>query len=177
MFLSNRIKDKFNEKAESLVDRIRTTIDENGNEVMTFKKSAVATLICKSMEEALKIADEEKETHDMKIGIKLEILSFVGEDFSMVDRLCAEKAIEVIDGLPDEIIEKIYCFYPEGNGTITFQWANDESGGRLSLNVGNDTMTYYYKKGRIKNSICINRVPINNNSIRVLDIRMSELFS
>ena len=38
----------------------------------------------------------------------------------MVDGSCTDKAIEVVDGLSDKIIEKIYDYYPEGNGTISF---------------------------------------------------------
>ena len=104
-------------------------------------------LIYKSTEEGLKLANKEKEMHNIKLNIEVDILSFVSGDYRMVDGSCADKAIEVVDGLSDKIIEKIYDYYPEGNGTISFQWTNEQTGTRLSLNVGNDTMSYYYKEG------------------------------
>ena len=65
MFMNKKLEDIFRKRAEQLVNTIRTTIDKTGDEVVIFKKSAVAMLIYKSMEEGLKLADKEKETHNI----------------------------------------------------------------------------------------------------------------
>lgn len=55
---------------------------------------------------------------------------------------CANNATLLISKIPEEYITKIDSFYPNPNGTITFEWENNLNK-TLSLEVGKDTMSYY----------------------------------
>ena len=55
---------------------------------------------------------------------------------------CASNSIKIIDKLDRSLLEKISSYYPNPNGTITFEWENysDEI---VSLEIGKETFTYF----------------------------------
>lgn len=71
----------------------------------------------------------------------------------------ATNAIQLLDFLPEMVIGRITDFFPNPQGTINFVWEN-ESHEIVSLEIGNDTMSYYIKTSdqepRFFNNIEIN---------------------
>lgn len=55
---------------------------------------------------------------------------------------CASNAIKLLDNINDDELNKISDFYPNPNGTISFEWENknDEI---ISLEIGKDTFSYF----------------------------------
>lgn len=53
-------------------------------------------------------------------------------------------AVRFIYFLDDRIVERINDVYPTPNGTVSFVWEN-ENNERLSLEIGNNTLSYYVK--------------------------------
>jgi len=55
---------------------------------------------------------------------------------------CATNALKILDSLGENELSKISDFYPNPNGTISFEWENlnEEI---ISLEIGKDTFSYY----------------------------------
>lgn len=71
----------------------------------------------------------------------------------------ATNAIMLIDLIGETLFSSISEFYPNPHGTISFDWSN-KSGETLSLEVGNETMSYYLDLAS-QETLYINNVNIN----------------
>ena len=54
----------------------------------------------------------------------------------------ATNAIKLMDYIGEEVFCNVTNYYPNPNGTITFEWENDQHE-ILSVEVGNETFTYF----------------------------------
>ena len=68
----------------------------------------------------------------------------------------ASNAVTFVSYLDEEVAGFIYDVFPNPNGTISFLWENN-SKERLSLEVGNQTMSYYLKLNSQKPQIFNNK--------------------
>ncbi|MGR3302459.1 MAG: hypothetical protein ACUZ8I_08125 [Candidatus Scalindua sp.] len=71
----------------------------------------------------------------------------------------AANAVRFIYLLNDKIVEKLSDIYSTPNGTVSFVWENDDNEG-LSLELGNNTLSYYVKLNSQKPIFC-NNIEIN----------------
>jgi hypothetical protein len=55
---------------------------------------------------------------------------------------CASNAFKLLDSIGESELNKISDFYPNPNGTISFEWENDNDE-IVSLEIGKDTFSYY----------------------------------
>lgn len=75
-------------------------------------------------------------------------------------------AVLFVNHLDEEVAGFIYDIFPNPNGTISFLWEN-ESKERLSLEIGNQTMSYYLKLNSQKPQF-YNKKEIDKNNINEL---------
>ena len=93
--------------------------------------------------------DGEVASNYSKMELIQEILSFKslipgwdGFGAAPLEVKAAANAIEIINYLDQGIAGRIEEIYPNPHGTISFAWQNDV-GEEISVEVGNDSMTYY----------------------------------
>lgn len=70
---------------------------------------------------------------------------------------------EIITGIPQKLINKMYDVYPNPHGTISMDWEND-NGELVSIEIGIKNMTYFAKFNGT-NLIGEDRVRINDNEV------------
>ncbi len=78
----------------------------------------------------------------------------------------AANAVRFIYFLDDVIVEAINDIYPTPNGTISFVWEN-ENNERLSLEIGNNTLSYYVKLN-FQEPVFFNNIEINANEANTI---------
>lgn len=78
----------------------------------------------------------------------------------------AANAVRFIYFLDDIIVEAINDVYPTPNGTISFVWEN-ENNERLSLEIGNNTLSYYVKLNS-QEPVFFNNIEINANEANTI---------
>lgn len=71
----------------------------------------------------------------------------------------ASNALNFIDYIGDEFLRKLDDFYPNTNGTISFEWRN-ESDEEISLEIGNKFCSYYVALNSQK-PLFFNNIEIN----------------
>lgn len=72
----------------------------------------------------------------------------------------AANATKLFDLLDDYLLT-VNNIYPNPHGTITFDW-DSYLGNELSLEIGNETMSYYFKRHNDVQPLCFDNVPINS---------------
>lgn len=55
---------------------------------------------------------------------------------------CASNALKILDSIGENELSKISDFYPNPNGTISFEWENSNEE-IISLEIGKETFSYY----------------------------------
>lgn len=78
----------------------------------------------------------------------------------------AANSINIINLLDEKIVERIDDIYPNTHGTISFDWTNS-SNERLSIEVGNNTFSYYLKLNS-QPPLFFNDIEINSTEISKL---------
>ncbi len=84
-----------------------------------------------------------------KYEVIMDILSFKslhekwdGFDAIPLEVRSATNSIKLMDYIGEDVFCSITNYYPNPNGTITFEWENKENE-IVSVEVGNDTFTYF----------------------------------
>ncbi len=75
----------------------------------------------------------------------------------------ASNAIKLLDLIGDDSSSSVKDFYPNPNGTITFEWYNDQNE-TVFLEVGNSTFSYYVEYNSIETKYFNNQVINEENS-------------
>ena len=74
----------------------------------------------------------------------------------------------------DNIVSKIQDVYPNPNGTISFLWEN-YSNERISLEIGNSSMSYYSVLEDQSEPVMFDDVEISTNSANQLSKLVAEM--
>lgn len=82
-------------------------------------------------------------------------------------------AFEIINQLPNKLVEQIEDIGPNSNGTITIDWINN-SNEEVSVEIGNSVFSYYVKFNS-QPLIFVDNIEINNNQINKLSNFVSKL--
>lgn len=78
----------------------------------------------------------------------------------------ASNAIKLLDLIGDDSTSCVKDFYPNPNGTITFEWYNDQNE-TVFLEVGNTTFSYYVEYNSIETKY-FNKQVINEENSKLL---------
>lgn len=78
---------------------------------------------------------------------------------------CASNALKILDNIGENELSKISDFYPNPNGTISFEWENlnEEI---ISLEIGKDTFSYYVSFNSVETRY-FNKQNFNSEDISV----------
>lgn len=133
----------------SFVQASQTNYDLNISQeykVESLKNSEYITSEISSYVKNLKEISTKKRT---KFQIIEEILSFKSLQNSWdgfgarpLGIKCAANALKILDNIGDNELDKISDFYPNPNGTISYEWENINNE-IISLEIGKDTFSYY----------------------------------
>ena len=78
----------------------------------------------------------------------------------------ASNAIKLLDLIGDDTASSVKDYYPNPNGTITFEWYNDQDE-TVFLEIGNSTFSYYVEYNSIETKY-FNKKIINEENSKLL---------
>lgn len=116
-----------------------------------------------------------------KYEVIMDILSFKslhekwdGFDAIPLEVKSATNSIKLVDYIGEDVFCSITNYYPNPNGTITFEWENKENE-IVSVEVGNDTFTYFVDVAATETKF-YNNLPLDVEHTEVLSKYIVDYF-
>lgn len=91
-----------------------------------------------------------------------------------LENLSGVNSISILENLGLELYGKLDDYYPNPNGTLSFEWRNQKS--ILALEIGNDEFTYFFKES-LENKFYRNNLPFEKKNIKMLKEDLYRMFS
>lgn len=90
-----------------------------------------------------------------------------------LENLSGVNSISILENLGLELYGKLDDYYPNPNGTLSFEWRNQKS--ILALEIGNDEFTYFFKES-LENKFYHNNLPFEKKNIKMLKEDLYRMF-